>query len=159
KVLGAGSAGTYADVGEKRLFVQPKGEQHPAGLAAALQLRLVLMAEEYGEQDRLNMPLLKAITGNDRLTARFMREDFWTGVSRCTPWLATNHDLRLGEFDEAVRTRLRVIDVPGVIAPEDRRDGVVEELVAEAPGILAWAVRGAVEYSRGGLRDPEQVRV
>jgi P4 family phage/plasmid primase-like protien len=157
-ILGAGSGHGYADVADKKLFVQPKGDQHPAGLADALKYRVILMSEEYGERDRLNMPLLKAVTGNDRLTARFMRQDFWSGVARCTPWMATNHDLRVGEFDEAVRTRLRIIDVPGVIPPERRRDGVTGELLRESAGILAWAVRGAVEYMRAGLQEPESVR-
>lgn len=158
RVLGAGTRAPYGDVGDKKLFVTPRGDQHPAGLANALQYRLVLMSEEYGERDKLNMPLLKAITGNDRLTARFMRQDFWSGVARCTPWLATNHDLRVGEFDEAVRIRLKVIDVPGVIPLERRRDGVVTELVQEGEGLLAWAIRGAMEYIADGLRDPTRVK-
>ena len=158
-VLGAGSKAPYADAGDKKLFVAPKNDQHPAGLADALQYRLVLMSEEYGEKDKLNMPLLKAITGGDRLKARFMRQDFWSGHARCTPWMATNHDLRLDEFDEAVRTRLRLIDVPGVIPVERRRPNVVAELLGEAEGLLAWAIAGAVEFYNNGLQDPESVQV
>jgi putative DNA primase/helicase len=158
-VLGSDTTARYADMGDKKLFVEPRGDQHPAGLADALQHRLVLMSEEYGEKDKLNMPLLKAITGGDRLKARFMRQDFWTGTARCTPWLATNHDLRLGEFDESVRSRLRVIDVPHPIPPEARRLNVVDELREEAAGLLAWAVAGAVEFYRVGMADPERVRV
>lgn len=156
-VLGSDTPHPYADMGDKKLFVEPRGDQHPAGLADALQHRLVLMSEEYGERDKLNMPLLKAVTGGDRLKARFMRQDFWTGTARCTPWLATNHDLRLGEFDEAVRTRLRVIDVDREIPAGLRRPGVVQELVAEATGLLAWAVRGAVAVHERGLSVPERV--
>lgn len=158
-VLGSDTPHPYADMGDKKLFVEPRGDQHPAGLADALQHRLVLMSEEYGDRDRLNMPLLKAVTGGDRLKARFMRQDFWTGTARCTPWLATNHDLRLGEFDEAVRTRLRVIDVDREIPASERRLNVADELVAEAPGLLAWAVRGAREVHAGGLRPPARVLV
>ena len=158
-VLGSDTPHRYADMADKKLFVEPRGDQHPAGLADALQHRLVVMSEEYGERDKLNMPLLKAVTGGDRLKARFMRQDFWTGHARCTPWLATNHDLRLGEFDEAVRTRLRVIDMDREIPAEERRVGVVDELVAEAAGLLAWAVRGAGEVHRDGLRPPERVLV
>ena len=46
-VLGAGTQAPYADAGDKKLFVAPKNDQHPAGLADALQFRLVLMSEEY----------------------------------------------------------------------------------------------------------------
>lgn len=150
-VLGSDTPHPYADMGDKKLFIEPKGDQHPAGLADALQHRLILMSEEYGDRDKLNMPLLKAITGGDRLKARFMRQDFWTGAAKCTPWLATNHDLRLGEFDEAVRTRIRVLDVDREIPEADRRLNVVLELVAEAPGLLAWAIQGAVAVNRTGL--------
>lgn len=156
-VLGSDTGHGYADMADKKLFIQPKNDQHPAGLADALASRLILMSEEYGDRDKLNMPLLKAITGGDRLKARFMRQDFWTGTACCTPWLATNHDLRLTEFDDAVRTRVCLIDCDNPIPAGDRRMNVVGELLAEAPGILAWAVRGAIEVSRGGLQPPERV--
>jgi putative DNA primase/helicase len=31
------------------------------------------------------------------------------------------------------------------------------KLLEEAPGILAWAVRGCLEWQRGGLREPDEV--
>ena len=42
--------------------------------------------------------------------------------------------------------------------PEDKRDRrLIEKLRTELPGILAWAVRGCLEWQHSGLRTPDRV--
>src|SRR5690606_30084497 len=42
--------------------------------------------------------------------------------------------------------------------PEERDHRLGEKLLAEAQGILAWAVRSAAQWYSGRLRDPETIR-
>ena len=45
--------------------------------------------------------------------------------------------------------------------PEDKRDKTLGDLLRtpeERSGILAWLVRGCLEWQRGGLRPPDSVR-
>ena len=43
--------------------------------------------------------------------------------------------------------------------PEAEQDPRLrEKLLAELPGILAWMVRGCLEYQQGGLATPESIR-
>ena len=156
-VLGMSSG--YATSGSKHVFIQTRDDQHPAGLAAVVETRLVSMSEEYGEKDRLNLAVLKAITGGDPMTVRFMRENPFQAVPKCTPWIMTNHDVKITEFDESLRTRICLIDMNTVIPAEARRFNVRDELVAEAEGILTWIVQGAQKVHRHGLVKPARVLV
>jgi len=44
------------------------------------------------------------------------------------------------------------------IPPEEKDPALFDKLKAEASGILAWAVRGCLEWQREGLRPPEAVK-
>ena len=52
---------------------------------------------------------------------------------------------------------LRFVDAP--LAPQERKRerGLAEELEVEASGILAWLVRGCLQWQRQGLRIPQSV--
>jgi len=52
---------------------------------------------------------------------------------------------------------LVLIDFPHQIPEAMKNNNLNEELKVEAPGILAWAIRGCLEWQRGGLNPPEKV--
>lgn len=46
-----------------------------------------------------------------------------------------------------------------VTIPDEEKDkDLPEKLKAELPGILAWAVRGCLDWQRDGLGEPDEVR-
>jgi putative DNA primase/helicase len=122
---------------------------------AKLAGKRFVTASESGEV-RLNEARVKALTGRDPVTARFMRAEFFTFVPVAKFWLATNakpivHDPSLGFW-----RRLHL--VPFTQSFAGREDKTLKDrLRAEAPGILAWAVRGAIAWQRDGLRPPRAV--
>jgi len=142
-------AGAYAASVDKHVLCEARGnnEQHPAGLASALLRRMITMSQEYTPQDRLRLEIVKAITGNEVIAARFMRQDFFELQARCTPWMATNEEVQLGAFDESIRTRIKPIELEGEIPPDARRpiSQVLTELSTpdERTGLLTWLVLGA----------------
>ena len=142
----------YAGLIEKKVLAEARGDQHPAGLADALLKRVGVLSGEWGSSDKLNLELVKAITGDDMLSARFMREDFAVFLPKVTPWIATNHMLQLREFDQSIRARLKLIELPGVIAEADRRPShqVRAELKAEAEQILNAVVQEMLKAREAG---------
>ena len=82
--------------------------------------------------------------------------------------LLTNHKPKAPSDDEAFWSRVHLI--PFIYrflephkfsnAPHERLadTGLDDKLAAEAAGILAWLVRGCLEYQRIGIRPPEAVR-
>jgi P4 family phage/plasmid primase-like protien len=116
-------------------------------------------ASEAEEDKRLAEARIKDLTGGDRLTARFMREEWFDFEPTFKIWLATNHRPVVRGTDQAIWDRLRLIPFNVVIPENERRPkhAMLAELRAEYPGILAWAVCGCLDWQRGGLGTPQAV--
>jgi putative DNA primase/helicase len=68
-----------------------------------------------------------------------------------------NHKPRIVGTDEAIWRRIRLIPFTVTIPPPDRDKHLLEKLHGELPGILAWSVRGCLEWQRCGLGEPVEV--
>lgn len=133
------------------------GEQHPTGLADLRGARLVVAAELEGGK-WLAERRLKTMTSSDRIKARRMRQDFFEFKPTHKLWVMTNHRPQVRGQDHGLWRRLRLIPFAVQIPAEKRERDLDTKLKAEAPGILAWAVRGAVDYCQNGLGVPQAVR-
>lgn len=148
--------GGYGSSAPPRLLVVEKHLQHPTAIADLHGRRLVV-SQEVDEGHRLDEALVKQLTGGDRLTARRMREDFWTFTPTHTLWLACNHKPVIRGTDEGVWRRIRLIPFAVTIPEEERDPHLGEKLDAELPGILRWAVEGCLAWQREGLAAPKAV--
>lgn len=146
--------GEHAAALDPKLIMSSKTDQHPTGLTTLFGRRFV-SAVETEEDVSLNVALVKTITGGDRITARRMREDFWEFDPIHTLWLWTNHKPTIKETKNAIWRRVYLI--PWDVSPAKMDPDLGRKLQAEAPGILAWAVRGCLMYQAEGLNPPESI--
>ena len=121
---------------------------------AALAGRRFVSASETNDGTRLNESRLKALTGGDPITARFLHQEFFTFTPVATFWLAVNHKPIVRDDSPGFWRRVRLVPfteqfpVDPTLAPTLR---------AEAAGVLAWAVRGCLAWQRDGLAAPAVV--
>lgn len=149
--------GDYAVVAQMETFVETHNDRHPTELAFLRGARLVI-AQETEQGRRWAESKIKVLTGGDPITARFMRQDFFTFTPQFKLMIAGNHKPALTSVDEAIRRRIHLIPFTITIPPDERDPQLADKLRAERAGILAWAVEGCLEWQRIGLAPPEAVR-
>ena len=148
--------GDYAATASMDTFVETRGDRHPTDLAGLRGARFVTAIEtEQGR--RLNESKVKAITGGDKISARFMRQDFFEYTPQFKPVIVGNHKPAIRNIDEAMKRRMHMIPFTVTIPPERRDSRLTEKLLSERDGILAWAVAGCLAWQREGLKPPASV--
>lgn len=148
--------GDYATTAPAETFEAAAFDRHPTELALLRGARLVT-AQETEEGRKWAEARIKALTGGDPITARFMRGDFFTFRPSFTLLIAGNHKPGLNSVDEAMRRRLHLVPFTVTIPPEERDPKLGETLKAEGPAILRWMIEGCLAWQKEGLRPPSAV--
>lgn len=126
----------------------------------------IVWASESGKDRRFNVEIIKLLTGGDTLTARapFGKQliDF---KPTHTLFFLTNHKPSVSANEYAFWERVHLIPfnlsyVDNPRNPHQRKKDpfLFEKLKEEAPGILAWLVKGYEKWNKHGLKPPSSVR-
>jgi putative DNA primase/helicase len=162
----SGILGDYHKVAPIETFTATNVDRHPTDLAMLRGARLVT-ATETEEGRRWAESRIKSLTGGDRVSARFMRQDFFEFIPQFKLVIAGNHKPGLRSVDEAIRRRFHLIPFAVTIPPEERDAELAEKLRGERPGILAGMIEGCLHWqgfvegerrTEKGLQPPEVVK-
>ncbi|MEM8548074.1 MAG: phage/plasmid primase, P4 family [Pseudomonadota bacterium] len=147
--------GDYATTAAMDTFTATRGDKHPTELALLRGARMV-SASETEEGRAWAEARIKQLTGGDPITARFMRQDFFTYVPQFKLTIVGNHAPALANVDEAARRRFNII--PFTVKPDCPDRQLEAKLEAEWHGILRWIIDGAVALQQSGLERPESIK-
>jgi len=148
--------GNYATNAPMDTFMETRSDRHPTDMAGLRGARFVSSIEtEQGR--RWAESKVKSLTGGDKISARFMRQDFFEFFPQFKLFVAGNHKPAIRNIDEAMKRRLHLIPFTVTIPPEQRDKHLQQKLMAERDGILAWAVQGCLAWQRDGLNPPDSV--
>ncbi len=153
----AEALGDYAMRAPTEMLMVKRGGGIPNDVARLKGSRFVA-ASETEEGRRLAESLVKDLTGQDTITARFMRAEFFDFKPSHKLWLSTNHKPEIRGTDHAIWRRIRLVPWSVTIPPAEKDMQLPEKLRRELAGVLAWAVRGCLDWQRGGLGESEEVR-
>jgi putative DNA primase/helicase len=158
--------GPFAQVAPVSLLLEAKrGASIPNDVARLNGVRFVA-ARETGATARLNEETIKAMTGGDKLTGRFLHREFFDFLPSHKVVLVTNHRPYVRGQDHGLWRRLALVPFHRRFwKTEDRppKDAKLEDqdlgakLRAELPGILALAVRACLVWHAAGLTRPAAV--
>lgn len=149
--------GDYATTIDASLITAKRHEDHPTGLTD-LDGRRFVPTVEVEDGKRLAEALVKKLTGGDRIKARRMRQDNYEFDPTFKLFVAANHEPEIMGMDEGIWSRIKMIPFDVFIPAGERDKHLRENLIREeGPGILAWLVRGCLEWQRAGLQEPAEV--
>jgi P4 family phage/plasmid primase-like protien len=153
KFLGAlsGLLGDYARECPAEALLAKHDNAIPNDIARLAGARLATSIETE-EGRRFAESRVKALTGGDRITARFLHHEFFDFVPKFKLWLATNHKPTIRGTDNAIWRRIRLIPFNVTIPDAEQDCDLGDKLAAERSGILNWAIQGALAWQRDGLQ-------
>ena len=147
----------------------PQNPNSPTPAVLEMKGQRIAWASEPGENRRFSVDKIKLMSGDDSLVGR---SPYDKGNTKFRPthtlFLLTNHKMRAGDNDSAFWKRLKLVDCPYSFVSDPDPNNPMERLVnknlkreiltEEAPGVLAWLVRGYQLYEIEGLTPPDKIR-
>jgi putative DNA primase/helicase len=150
--------GDYAATADPELFLAQRGRSAAQPELARLRGVRLVTAAETEEGRRLNVALVKALTGGDTIATRYLyANEIVEFVPVFSPWLRTNHRPAISDQSEAIWRRVRLLPFTVTIPRSERDTNLQGKLLAELPGVLRWIVDGARAYLKDGLDPPDEV--
>jgi len=137
-------------------LMEKQGESHPTEKASLFGKRFVSCVETEASR-KLAESTVKMLTGGEKIMARRMREDFWEFSPTHKLVLCTNHRPIIKGTDHGIWRRLLLVPFLQRFDGDRQNKKLSEQLKSERSGILAWAVRGCLEWQRIGLNPPDSV--
>jgi putative DNA primase/helicase len=142
--------GDYATIAAPGLLIAKKHEAHPTELADLFRVRF-LPTSEVKVDAKWDEERIKVLTGGDPIKARRMRENFWEFTPTHKIWISVNHRPSTADSTYGFWRRVKMIPFMVTIPKEKQDPKLLEALKAEMPGILAWLVRGCLQWREKGL--------
>ncbi|PYX65479.1 MAG: DNA primase, partial [Acidobacteria bacterium] len=130
-----------------------------------LQGKRIVWGSETKQGDKLNIAQIKLLTGGGEISGRRLYGDQYSFDPTHTLFLMTNNKPHADANDKAFWSRaclvefgMRFVDDPKEKNERQKDDSLNTKLDEEASGILAWLVRGTLNYQQEGLNRPEIVK-
>lgn len=148
--------GPFAKQAQADSLMVRRSEGARTDIARLAGARLVITSEAESNH-KLAEGLVKQITGGDTVTARHLYQEEFEFAPQFKLFLATNRPPNIEGTDEGIWRRIHLIPFEVTFPPDKRDKTLPDKLQAELRGVLAWAVRGCLEWQKDGLQPPESV--
>ena len=149
--------GEYASTAGSSLLMHRDNNSATNDIAALRGARLVKVSE-FDDGERLAEATVKSLTGGDRITCRYLFCEFFDYTPHYKILLIGNYKPNIRGNDHGIWRRFHMVPF-NITIPENERDPkLMEKLNAELPGILAWALKGCLEFQKIGLCPPDEIK-
>lgn len=131
----------------------------PSNDVARLAGARFVLASEGEKGKKFDEPLIKKMTGQDLLAARFLYKETFEFMPQFKLCMMTNDKPVASEDDAALWARIQLVPFVKKFegAAQDKTLKYRLREPQELSGILQWLIRGCLEWQRVGLQPPEEV--
>lgn len=150
--------GDYAMKVRAEALMLKRQDSIPEEIAAMAGRRFAL-ASELSDGQKLNESLIKDLTGGDRMRARYLHKNSFEFDPQAKVWMYGNHKPVIVGTDRGIWRRPRLVPFTVAIPEAEKDKNLLDKLLGELDGVLAWAVAGCLAWQRDGLRTPDAVRM
>jgi putative DNA primase/helicase len=158
--------GEYASTASPTTFLRHGNDAIRNDLARLMGTRFV-SASETRETNEMDEVLVKSLTGDEPIAARFLHRELFEYRPQFKIWLLCNHPPRINVSDPAIWRRPHMIPFNVSFWYPERGESGPPHLIAdlnfgsklraEYPGILYWMYEGFRRWVKEGLAMPEAV--
>lgn len=150
--------GDYAGTALVKSFIQKQNDSSQANNdLAMLAGKRFVAAIETNKGQRIDEALIKAVTHGDPIQARFLYSEFFEFKPTFKLWFGVNHKPDIPGTDLGIWRSIRLVPFNRTFAPQEQDKTLEARLMAEAEGILLWAIEGCLEWQESGLNPPDVV--
>lgn len=150
--------GEYVRKVSDKVFTSKEYSYNSMGEIARLPGARMCTTDEPNEGARLEEGLVKQITGGAPLMAKRLYKEPFEFAPEFKLWMECNHKPVIKGTDVGIWRRIMLIPFRAFITAEEQDTDLPNKLLAELPGILAWAVKGCMAWQKDGLMPPDEVR-
>lgn len=149
--------GEYAVTTRPETFLIKHGDEGIRNDVAALAGARFVTSLESEQGKQLAEGLIKGVTGDEKVSARFLRKEFFAFQPQFKLFIGTNHKPTIKGTDHGIWRRVRLVPFLEMINEEERDRSFGEKLRGESSGILNWLLEGCKAWQRDGLGEPVEV--
>lgn len=147
----------YSIQAAPELLMSRTNDRHPTERADLCGKRFVSSVET-DDGARLAESTVKILTGGENIRARKMKQDFWEFAPTHKLVLCTNHRPEIRGTDHAIWRRMLLVPFLRKFTEDEKDPDLPSRLRDAREAVLAWAVQGAIQWSKEGLNPPGLVR-
>lgn len=115
-------------------------------------------ASETSQNINLDEELIKQLTGNKLITARFLNKEFFDFEATFKIFLATNHKPNIRGTDTGIWSKIQMIPFNLTLKEEEQDKDLGKKLLTESSGIFNWIIEGYRQWRDKGLSVPNKVK-
>lgn len=151
--------GDYAMRTPTETLLVKRNEGIPSDVARLKGARFVY-ASEAEQGKRLAESFIKDMSGGEKISARFLHQEWFEFYPEFKIWLGTNHKPVIRGTDKAIWDRIRLIPFTVRIPDNEQipKTQLFEKFNAEIDGIFSWLVDGCLKWKEEGLGIPEEIK-
>lgn len=146
--------GTYAMNIQPQTIAVKKGSQTANSDIARLKGARFVTTTEPNKGMQLDEGSVKQLTGDDKVTARFLYGKEFEFEPEFKIWMATNHKPVISGTDDGIWRRIAIIPFEYKIPKEKIDKKLTSKLKGELAGVLNWCIEGYQMWREHGLMEP-----